>query len=407
MTKVDEGLHILIANNIYPPIMAGGAELIVQYLAEGLVERGHRVTVVSTCGPEMEPYPVEHRGGVEVIRFFPKNLYWHWTRGERPGYQKALWHLRDAWNRDAGARFKTILAEKLPDVVHTHVIDGLSGIVWRRARENNIPVVHTAHDYHLLCPRAMMLDRSLKLCTKPKLSCRVFRKWHLHTACDVDIFCSPSQFLLNQHTQAGLRAGRTAVVRNGIPLPAIPPKTKSANTPRRFLFAARLTTEKGCQVVLGAMKLLPPELPFTLDVAGKGVFEKAFQDAAAKDPRIRMLGYIQGAAKTEAFRAADCMLLPSLWYENAPVVIVEAAAYGIGVIGSRIGAIPEFIADEKTGLLFEAGNPASLAASMTRVIQDQGLLDRFAANAPAQIEGSSVNQMVKNYLEQYALVIKQ
>ncbi len=52
-------MHIVVANNIYPPIMAGGAELIVAWLSEGLAARGHRVTVVSTCGPEMQPYPVE------------------------------------------------------------------------------------------------------------------------------------------------------------------------------------------------------------------------------------------------------------------------------------------------------------------------------------------------------------
>ena len=52
-------MHIVVVNNIYPPIMAGGAELIVAWLSEGLAARGHRVTVVSTCGPEMQPYPVE------------------------------------------------------------------------------------------------------------------------------------------------------------------------------------------------------------------------------------------------------------------------------------------------------------------------------------------------------------
>ena len=161
-----ENLHILIANNIYPPIMAGGAELIVQYLAEGLAGQGHKVTVVSSCGPEMEPYPVENKNGVQDIRLFPTNFDWHWTRGDRPGYQKVLWHMRDAWNRDAGRRFNAILADHKPDIVHTHLIDGFSAILWRRARESQIPVIHTAHDYHLLCPRSMMLDRSFKVMHK-------------------------------------------------------------------------------------------------------------------------------------------------------------------------------------------------------------------------------------------------
>jgi glycosyltransferase involved in cell wall biosynthesis len=394
-------LHILIANNVYPPIMAGGAELIVQYLAEGLAERGHRVTVVSTCGPDMEPYPVEHKNGVEVIRFFPKNIYWHWTRGKRPGYQKALWHMRDAWNTHAGKRFRTILDESQPDLLHSHLIDGMSAILWRRARQQRIPVIHTAHDYHLLCPRSLMLTRSLKICANPQPYCRMYRTWHLHTTRDVALFCSPSQFLIDRHQAAGMKLNRTAVVRNGIPLPAILPKQQQENAPRRFLFAARLTVEKGCQVILDAMKRMPPELNFELCVAGKGAYEDAFKEAAAHDRRIRLLGYIQGDAKTNAFRQADCLLLPSLWYENAPVVIVEAAAYGMGIIASRMGAIPEFIADGKNGLLFEPGNASALAGAMQRVITEDSLPERLAANSRPLVEMSSVGRMVDTYVEQY------
>jgi glycosyltransferase involved in cell wall biosynthesis len=405
MTAKMRRLHVLIANNIYPPIMAGGAELIVRYLAEGLAGRGHRVTVVSTCGPEMEPYPVEQTKGVEIIRFFPKNLYWHWTRGERPGYQKAFWHIRDAWNTHAGKRFREIIEKGRPDLLHSHLLDGLSAIVWRRAKQQGIPVIHTAHDYHLLCPRSLMLTKSLKICDRPQIACQVYRGWHMRTTRDVNVFCSPSQFLLEKHMTSGFRAGRAAVVRNGIPLPAFAPKIREKNAPMRFLFAARLTMEKGCQVVLDAMKLMPPDLHFELCVAGKGTFENAFKEAAESDNRIRLLGYVHGEEKNKAFREADCLLLPSLWYENAPVVIIEAAAYGMGVIGSRIGAIPEFVTDKKNGMLFEAGNPASLAAVMQRVIKENYWIEHFAGNGRALVEMSSVDRMVDGYLEQYTQLV--
>jgi len=65
--------HILISNNIYPPIMAGGAELIVSYLAEGLDARDYQFTVVSTCGPDMEPYPDEINNGAGGFRFYLSN----------------------------------------------------------------------------------------------------------------------------------------------------------------------------------------------------------------------------------------------------------------------------------------------------------------------------------------------
>ncbi len=392
--------HILIANNVYPPIMAGGAELIVSYLAEGLVERGHRVTMVSTCGPEMEPYPVETRNGVEVIRFFPRNLYWSFGRGQQPGYRKALWHLRDAWNADAGMRFNTVLEESRPDLLHTHLIDGFSAVLWWKAQQHHVPVIHTAHDYHLLCPRAVMLTKSLKLCTSPTLGCRTYRKWHLRTANGIDLFCSPSQFLIDKHLEAGLKAHAVAKVANGIPLPS--PAAKPDDTGIcRFVFAARLTEEKGCNVVLEALKLIPPDIRLELVVAGRGPYEEPFRQAAAADPRLTFAGYIQGDEKAELFGRSDCLLLPSLWYENAPVVIVEAAAYGMAVIGSRIGAIPEFVTDGETGLLFTPGDPADLARAMVRLAQDPSQARRLGVNAHPLAERSSVGHMVEAYQAHY------
>lgn len=129
--------------------------------------------------------------------------------------------------------------------------------------------------------------------------------------------------------------------------------------------------------------------------------EADFAQAAALDPRIVMLGYIQGESKEAAFRKADCVLVPSLWYENAPVVIVEAAAYGLGVIGSDIGAIPEFVKHGQTGLLFEPGNAEALAAAMQELAANPQWLERFAANAASLVAASSVDSMADNYVAHY------
>jgi glycosyltransferase involved in cell wall biosynthesis len=393
--------HILIANNIYPPIVAGGAELIVSYLAEGLARRGHSVTVVSTCGPEMEPYPAETRNGVDIVRFFPKNLYWSFERGKQPGYRKALWHMRDAWNRDAGRRFSALLAARPPDVLHTHLIDGFSAILWQRARHAGIPVVHTAHDYHLLCPRALLLTKSLKSCIAPTLACRLYRQWHLHTAAEIDLFCSPSRFLIERHVEGGLKAKAVATVMNGIPLPALAERAPRDGEPCRFVFAARLTQEKGSAVLLEALKLIPPEIRLEVVVAGRGAFESQFAAAASADKRLRFAGYVEGAKKDALFRNADCLLLPSLWYENAPVVIVEAAAYRLPVVASRIGAIPEFIEDGTTGLLVTPGDAADLARVMVRLTQEPALARRWGEAAHPLAARSGVDTMVDTYEGHY------
>ena len=398
-------MHVLIVNNLYPPIMAGGAELIVRNLAEGLAARGHRVTAVTICGPEMEPYPEERTGGVDIIRFFPKNVFWSFARTGRPAWQKALWHLKDSWNRDAARRLGAIMRNAPPDVMHTHVVDGFSASIWRRARMLGVPVVHTAHDYHLLCPRAFMLDRNWNLCTNPSMKCRVFRKWHLGTTRHLNAFVSPSQFLLDQHIAAGLDVPVTAVVPNGIPVTAAahPPQADTTAT-ANFLLAARLTTEKGILVAIEAMNHLTDLPGIRLTIAGRGPIEDAVRAAAARDPRIQFVGYISGEEKDRHFRAADALLIPSLWYENAPVIIVEAAAYGIGVVGSKIGAIPEFIRDGETGLLFEAGNSAGLASALRRIMAEPSLRQRFADNAGSVMGRFTIDGMVNHYLDQYRAV---
>src|SRR5690606_38436044 len=132
---------------------------------------------------------------------------WHWHRTGQPRWKKALWHLRYAWNRDAARKFSAILATQKPDIVHTHEIDGFSASIWNAARQAGIPVMHTAHDYHLLCPRALLLTRNNQpYSSPPNPAYALYRAWHMCTTRYVDLFCAPSQFLLDQHQRAGLRA---------------------------------------------------------------------------------------------------------------------------------------------------------------------------------------------------------
>ena len=406
-------MHIIVANNIYPPIMAGGAELIVSYLCEGLANRGHRVTVISTCGPEMEPYPVEMRNGVEVIRYFPRNRYWTFARaalkGQELGFRDkintARWHLKDAWNRDAGRHARAIFMSSRPDVLHTHVIDGFSATIWYEAKRIGIPVIHTAHDYHLICPRAFLLSRSWQICSNPTLACRLYRFWHLHTSENVDLFASPSKFLLGLHAEAGLQSAESAIVPSGVPLPASKKPVRSVPF-NRFLLLSRLTVEKGIRVVLEAMARLPKNIDLEVSIGGRGPLESEVLDAASKDSRIRFLGYVQGEAKEAALNYADHLLLPSLWYENSPVVILEAAAWGLSLIGSRIGAIPEFVREGFTGRLFAPGNAHDLAETMVAAMTDAGLHIGLETNGAMLISNFTVDRMVDSYLGHYERLVQ-
>ena len=401
-------MHLLLVNNVYPPIAAGGAELIVAWLAEELAAREHRVTVVSTCGPEMQPYPVEQRNGVTVLRFFPRNVYWQFAREGQPRHRRALWHLRDAWNRDAGRQFAAILSEAPPDIVHTHLLDGFSAAVWDRARRAGVPIIHTAHDYHLICPRAFLMTRDWRICRTPGVGCRVYRAWHLRTARCVDLFVSPSQFLLEQHQRAGLVVRRSAVVPNGIPLPKRTVRHDARHDgTTRLLMLTRLTVEKGVRVALQAVAMLPRDLKFELVIAGRGPLEDDVREAAVRDPRIRFVGYVSGADKHALLSSGQHLLIPSLWFENAPVAVVEAAAYGLGVIASRIGGLPELVREGRTGLLFEPGNAADLANVLRGLLTAATALPDLAEESWALAQDHSVSRMADAYLDCYAGLLPQ
>ncbi len=348
--------------------------------------------------------PVERRNGVEVIRFFPPNVYWSFAREEQPRYRKAVWHLKDAWNSAAGRRVRAILREARPDVLHTHLLDGFSASVWRQARRFGIPVIHTAHDYHLLCPRAFLLTRDWKLCVSPSVGCRLYRGWHMATTRYVDFFASPSHFLLDYHRSRGMRAAGSGVVHNGVPIPsnaaAIRGARQAVNV-TRFLLMCRLTPEKGVRVVLQAMARIPSDVPMELLVAGRGELESEVRAAAANDPRITFHGYVAGHDKEALLIAADYMLLPSLWYENAPVTIIEAAAYGLGLVASRIGGIPEFVEEGRTGFLCEAGDIDDFSQTMTRIATRTQTLDDFHEHSEALAARFNVGLMTEEYIRHY------
>ena len=149
-------------------------------------------------------------------------------------------------------------------------------------------------------------------------------------------------------------------MRNGIPLPRGIARMRSRRAPSRASCCCRrLTVEKGVRVVLQAVASLPRDARLR---AGDRRPRSA-RERGARPPRPIRASV--SSATSPARRSRRCSTdspiicwLPSLWYENAPVAVIEAAAYGLGVIASRIGGVPELVREGRTGLLFEPGDVA-------------------------------------------------
>ncbi|MBV8406083.1 MAG: glycosyltransferase family 4 protein [Alphaproteobacteria bacterium] len=401
-------LSVLIVNSLYAPFVVGGAEVVAEMLANMLAAQGQRVSVVSSCSRE-DGVRVERRGGVDLYHFFPDNRWWLYERflpgDRRSTIDLVRWRLRDAWNRDAGRKFQDVLRRVRPDVVHTHNIKGFSPIIWHAARRNGIPVVHTAHSYELICANGSLLDGSGNSCASQSRcsTCRVHGAWYRAKAAAIDVFCSPSQYLLRTHADAGVPLRRVALVRNGVNRP-----TSSPRSPRRrldgrirYLYMGQLAAHKGIDTLIEAIGL-SSGAALTVDIAGRGDGQGKLEALARRDDRVRFHGFVEGHRKEQLLAEADVLIFPSIWVENAPMSIAEAFCFGLPVIGSRIGAVPEFVEPGSNGLLFEPGNARALAARMVELSERPDMLVRLQQGASESgVSWPTPEAMAAKYLAVY------
>ena len=167
------------------------------------------------------------------------------------------------------------------------------------------------------------------------------------------------------------------------------------------LVVGQLIPEKGIDVLLRALALLPPLA--TVWVVGEGAHAPALQALAAElgvADRTRFLGPQSNVSPF--MQAADCLVCPSVWAEAAGLVNLEGQASGLPVVASRIGGIPEYVADGRTGLLFPPGDHVRLAAQLRRLIEDEGLLQEFGRAARTHaVEHFSADARLKEHLALY------
>jgi glycosyltransferase involved in cell wall biosynthesis len=407
--SVGELARVLIVTNFYSPYVVGGAEVVASHLASWLVRQGIDVTVVSTCGPE-EAHSSEMLDGVRVLRYFPPNLWWNFERfaagDHRSMLDKARWNLRDIWNRRAAVLFGDLLDAHKPDIVHTHNLKGFSPAIWAEITRRRIPLVHTAHDYYLVCQRGTLSRGNGRPCTRRCGDCSVAALSRKTLGPLPDVFCSPSEWVLARHLAFGVHGkAESSVVPNGIVrLRKSGPQSRRTKRggPLHLLYLGQIREEKGAHLLFPALSMFGDQV--SLSIAGEGPLSPKIAAWADRDSRVTWHGFVRGEQKERLLADADVLLFPSMWSENAPLVIGEAMGHALPVIASDMGAIPEFIQHEQNGLLFASGDPVAMAGAVRRLLEDRTLLESLSVNAASAAERWSVDHMGRRYLEIYRRV---
>lgn len=376
-------MKILFLNTLDDPADGGGAEVTLWTLMRGLTAAGHQCVLLATS----KGYGLEssERDGVRVWRAGIRNLYWP-AKGKRThAAMRLLWHVIDSYNPLMQGYLRQVLATEAPDVVSIHNLPGWSSAAWGTIRRTGIPSVQVLHDQYALCPKSAMFKNGCN-CQSRCLGCRLLRLPHPTLSNGVSAVVGVSRFVLERHLAYGCfeRVRVKRVIHNarepgllGLDAPAVP------HVGVRIGFIGRLDSTKGVEPLLHAFRAYDcPDAELWIAGDGKPDYTAALK-AQVSDPRVRFLGRI---APREFFPQVDLIVVPSLWHEPLGMVVAEALAFGIPVIGSRRGGIPEMIRDGVNGLLFEPDRPEELTQALRALSGDEGVREcmRLAARESAR-----------------------
>lgn len=347
-------MKVLLANKFY--YRRGGDCIYMLNLEKLLKAHGHEVAVFAMDYPENVESPWQ--------KYFPSNM------------SKLKAFTRPFGDGETKKKFTQLLEDFQPDVVHLNNIHTqLSPVVAEIAHQKGIRVIWTLHDYKLLCPRydCMRAGGNCELCLQDgnkwncvKYSCmkggkigsfigyREAVKWNrVRLENDTDAFVCPSQFMADKMVQGGFDKSKITTLCNFIDIEKCK-RTDNYHKGDYYAYVGRLSHEKGVKTLIEAANLLP----YRLVVIGGGPLMDELKTVAHDN--VEFVGFKQWDDIKRLVGGARFSVIPSEWYENNPLSVIEAECLGTPVLGARIGGIPELIREGKTGMTFTSKDAKNL-----------------------------------------------
>jgi len=369
-------LKILYIYNLYQ--QPGGENLWVESEPELMKSRGHGVVTYKRDNREIRNFTAWQKG----------SLYW-----------------RASWSRQSYREVRELIRRHRPDAAHVYnTLALVTPSVYYACRDEGVPVVQTLYNYRLVCPAGTLLrdGRICEECIDHSLWRSVRYRCYRHSAVQtasvarmldshrrrgtwtqaVTAYIVPTDFMRRKFVQGGLPAGKIVVKPNfHEPDPGLRESADGS-----ALYIGRLTREKGVDTLLTAWAQMP-NAPL-LRIVGDGPLREQLAERVARESggNIEILGPRPHGETVAYLKKASLLILPSEWYEGFPHVILEAFACGVPIVASRIGTLPDIIQDGTTGLLFEPGQPADLAAKVTWMIGHEDETRRMVQNGRGAYE---------------------
>ncbi|MCE6951101.1 glycosyltransferase family 4 protein [Cereibacter sphaeroides] len=391
-------MKALVLSHAHPAFSIGGAQVASYNLFTGLkAMSGWEAHYMAGVGPPVARHadtPLMSLGQAPDETLFWSNDYdwFHLGSNDLDGLMR---------------HFERFLADVRPDVVNFHHVMGfgIQALQATRRALGDVPIVFTLHEYLPICAHhgQMIKARSHNLCLRasasdcglcfPEIGAAAMKRRELFIKSfldTVDAFVSPSRFLLKRFDDWGLPRGKLVMIENGLDGgPVAPPRELPPGGRRnRFAYFGQLNPFKGIKVLVEAVTRIPEKVwgDSILYIFGGNLEHQPEEfQAQVKElfrlsgRRLRFMGSYKSADLPHLMREVDWTIVPSTWWENAPVVIQEAFHHGRPIIASDIGGMAEKVRDGIDGLHFRVSNAESLAETMARAITEPALWDRLRA----------------------------
>jgi len=353
-------MRVLLVHGAYQQF--GGEDSVVRAERELLERHGDEVLLYSRHNDETKSFNV-----FQKATFFPQTVYSHKTSGE----------------------ISDVVHSFRPDVAFVHnIYPLLSPSVYHKLHALGVPAVQVLHNFRPFCPNGLYytqgqiceackggnyLNAVRKRCYKDSYALSGLYALTLGSnrlAGMVDKvagFICLTEFFKIKMQEAGVPDSKLFVRPNFV---YAPPLTENRDDAGKYaIYMGRLSPEKGCWTLIHAFEQL---LQVPLKILGTGPIEQKLKDYVSSKGigNIEFLGFKSGEEKWQVLRNSLCLVVPSEWYENFPVTVLEAFMAAKPVVAARMGGLPYIVEDGQSGLLFDSGKVEHLAKQIQRLADD-------------------------------------